>query len=482
MTPIELARMLALGEGQAMEFKTSANAQTVGRHVCAFLNSGGGYLVLGVGANGEPVGVKDQANHEALYRLEQKVAQGLSPKALVSFEAQEVAGKTVWVVEVPAGKDLPYSFMDEAFIREGNATRRASVPTLSDMIMRRQIEPERWERRLSDADLDEDLDEGEIKRATQRGVRSHRSEVWADEATGPAQALERLGLLKYGRLSNAGDVLFARNPAHRYPQVRVRCAAFATDKTDDTYRDFKSFEGPLVSVLDEVFAFIRRNTPSRSRFGVDPLVREDRGAYPDEALREGLVNAFAHRDYADFRGGIRVQVFPQRVEIWNSGSLPEGVTPAGLKAGQISILRNPDIAHALYLQGLMEKMGRGGMLISRAFESKGLPAPEWQNIDSGVTLTLRTTEVTTEVTMEVTMEVTTEVKKVVMGLTGEASRQALQQAVGLKNDEHFRKHYLLPALASGLVEMTLPDKPTSRMQRYRLTAQGQRLRQKPAKP
>lgn len=57
-------------------------------------------------------------------------------------------------------------------------------------------------------------------------------------------------------------------------------------------------------------------------------------------------------------------------------------------------------------------------------------------------------------------------------MTGDLSRQALQTALGLKNDEHFRKSYLLPALEQGLIEMTIPDKPNSRLQKYRLTEAG----------
>ena len=68
--------------------------------------------------------------------------------------------------------------------------------------------------------------------------------------------------------------------------------------------------------------------------------------------------------------------------------------------------------------------------------------------------------------------------KLVSLMEGEASRQELQQKLGLKDSEHFRKAYLLPALAAGAIEMTLPDKPTSRLQRYRLTAVGKRLRQR----
>ena len=78
---------------------------------------------------------------------------------------------------------------------------------------------------------------------------------------------------------------------------------------------------------------------------------------------------------------------------------------------------------------------------------------------------------------KVTPEVTPEVK-LIRAFAGEMSRRDLQQAVGLKDDEHFRKVYLLPALDQGLIEMTIPDKPRSSKQRYRLTAKGTQLLEK----
>jgi ATP-dependent DNA helicase RecG len=62
---------------------------------------------------------------------------------------------------------------------------------------------------------------------------------------------------------------------------------------------------------------------------------------------------------------------------------------------------------------------------------------------------------------------------------GEVSRQSLQRTLGLKDAEHFRQHYLAPALAAGLIEMTLPDKPNSRLQKYRLTSKGRALLGRP---
>lgn len=77
-------------------------------------------------------------------------------------------------------------------------------------------------------------------------------------------------------------------------------------------------------------------------------------------------------------------------------------------------------------------------------------------------------------TPEVALEVTPEVRLLSV-LTGEMTRQQLKEALGLKDDEHFRKAYLLPALDVGLIEMTIPDKPRSSKQKYRLTDKGRQL-------
>lgn len=330
-----LQRMLSPGEGQSLEYKTSVSPSTIGRAVCAFLNSDGGFVICGI--------------------------------------------------------------QDEIFVRERSDIRRADIDTIRDMVLRRQVEPERWERRFSGANLKEDLDLDEIRNFIQAAT--HHAEWFSDSTKSPIEVLERLGMIKYGRLTNGGDVLFATAPAIRRPQVRVQAAAFAHDTSDDTYQDLKNFEGPLVQVLEQAYAFIQRNTPSRNRFNATGLARQAHSLYPPEAVREGLVNAFAHRDYTDFGGGIGIHVYPDRLEIQNAGLFPKNITPAILAQGHISVLRNPDIAHVLYLRGMMEKMGRGSIMIRKACEKNGLQPPRWHADDQqGVTLTLFATEVTTEVT------------------------------------------------------------------------------------
>ena len=108
------------------------------------------------------------------------------------------------------------------------------------------------------------------------------------------------------------------------------------------------------------------------------------------ALREGILNAIVHRDYAAFDGGLSVGLYDDRIEIWNAGKLPDGMTVADLKQPHPSLPPNPDIANAFYLRGYIERWGMGTrQIVARCIEA-GLPEPEWHEAaGGGVTLTIR---------------------------------------------------------------------------------------------
>ena len=117
----------------------------------------------------------------------------------------------------------------------------------------------------------------------------------------------------------------------------------------------------------------------------------------------------------------------------------------------------------------MEKAGRGSVLMVHECEKNGLSAPKWQAEENlGVTLTFFAPEVTGEVTGEVAC--------LLAVINGPMKRQEIQDTLGLKHEEHFREACLIPALHAGLIEMTIPDKPRSRLQKYRLTRTGSTVR------
>ena len=111
----------------------------------------------------------------------------------------------------------------------------------------------------------------------------------------------------------------------------------------------------------------------------------------------------------------------------------------------------------------MEKLGRGSVLIQKACKEAGLPVPTWSSEEGrGVTLTFYTPEV----------------MRIIAVIDGEMSRKELQMKLGLKDDEHCRNTYILPALVANYIEMTIPDKPQSSKQKYRITALGRNALQR----
>ena len=140
--------------------------------------------------------------------------------------------------------------------------------------------------------------------------------------------------------------------------------------------------------------------------------------------------------------------------------------------------RNPLISDLLHRIEFIEKAGTGIRRVREEARAHRCPEPMFET-NGFVTVTFRPNpEVRAETGDDrATGEVTGEVKPVgrlLQVMAGEMTRQHLQEALGLKHEDHFRNAYLLPALRAGLIEMTIPDKPRSRSQRYRLTPAGSR--------
>ncbi len=385
MIPELLRQQIVEGEGLHTEFMADAgHLEAVAETVCAFLNSQGGTVFCGVDHAGQILGLTSDAQsvsavHEALLPM-------LTPAPLFSVSVDDVDGKSVLTVEVPEGKDRPYVCNGRVFVRLGPRTVAADAAALREMVQIKAVSVERWERRPSMAMEDDDLDRDEVQAMVREAGESGRFRF--EKSDDHDAVLAALGLYSAKRYTQAADVLFARNPAIRHPQTRVRVTRFEAGKTGDRYLDDRQLQGPLVQVFYKVVDWINEQLPREQRFSPGQQTREARLPYPAEAIREGLVNAFAHRDYAGFTGGMTVGVHDSRIEIWNSGRLPDGLKPGDLRRNHPSLPTNPDMAQVLYLRGLMERIGRGTQKIVQACEDLGLRPPQWDDRPTGVTLTL----------------------------------------------------------------------------------------------
>ena len=377
-------RLLDEGESSRLEFKASVESlDSIATAVCAFLNTDGGGSLIGVDENGQPNGA---ANEDQTKKLNSFLRESITPRVLYDVSFDQVSNGSVISVSVPAGPDRPYVFEGAVYIRRGSSNLPAKASALREMVEESSLTMTRWERRPS-VGFEIDGVDRQLLEQTVRRAQDRRGQQF-ENAKIPESALAQLSLLQSGQLTNAADVLFGNKVAMRHAQTRMRAVCYATDRADN-FRDEQLFEGPAFKLLELAMDFLKRHVPISSEFRAGQLQRESKSKYPFNALREGLVNALVHRDYAAFSGSVSLSVYPDRLEIWNTGKLPRGLTPRDLLlASHSSILVNPDIGHVFYLHELMERVGRGTFKIAQDCRDLGMRTPEWKNVGSGVRLTM----------------------------------------------------------------------------------------------
>lgn len=208
--------------------------------------------------------------------------------------------------------------------------------------------------------------------------------------------------------------------------------------------------------------------------------------FPYAAMEEALANAVYHRSYEE-REPIEVRISNEELAILSFPGPDRSIRLEDFQAGRAVSrrYRNRRIGEFLKELDLTEGRSTGVPKILKVMAANGSPPPQFETDDDRCAYVIRLpvhpraqqpiAQATDQVADQVTDQVTDELGKLlVIAERGEQSRRALQDALGLKHIPHFRSAYLLPALAGGYLEMTLPGQPNSRLQRYRLTERGRR--------
>jgi ATP-dependent DNA helicase RecG len=377
--------LIQQSESQRLAFASAgAELHKVAATVCAFLNSRGGTLIVGVDERGKIESVKNAANVAA--DVAKYLQTSVHPKTLWSVNTDSTSQGDVITIEVPEGSERPYVSGGSIFVRRGAATVPADPDTIRKLVQQQYAQPTPWERLPAPGLELTDLDEDEIRRTVQ--VAMTKRNYTFPQPGDLSAVLQQLALMSAGQLTNGADVLFSENPARRLPQTRIRATLFATDKGGE-FVDNRIFEGNAFLLLDQVSAFVNQHVRIAAEFKARKMTRDDRPQYPFAALREGLINAIIHRDYSAFAGGMSVSIYPDRIQIWNTGKLPEGLKISDLKKeNHPSVPVNPDMVHVFYLREIIERVGRGTYKIVLECKAAGLRSPQWEESPSGITLTL----------------------------------------------------------------------------------------------
>ncbi len=457
----ELQALIATGEGQLLEFKRSGTAH-LGREICAFANSLGGRILIGVDNDGKSHPVLPNNN---LLSEVQSIARNLEPPLMV--ECEEVA--SVLIVSVPASRFKPHSTAGRFYLREGATCQQMNRDEIREFFYREGL-----------IYFDEKTND-RFNWPSDLNLAAYKEMVRVCSIT-PAldreRLLENLGLLKQRRMTYAGSLLLCSTSSLVVPGSAVNCCLFQ-GKTTTRILDQKVYDADFLSNYKATVNYLLAHLNTAYEIGFE---RKERLELPEGALREALLNAMGHRDYRR-PGDLQVHIFQDRVEIVNPGGLVGGLTLETL--GTRSIPRNPLLFGMMHRMNLVEKVGSGLLRIRQMCEASLCPPPrieadaDWYRIifsrGEAKPFSLPRPESGLESRPESGLE-----SKIAQSVLKALETQPLQRAEIAKALGHGKvsgavNRAVKELLNKQLIEYTIPEKPNSRLQKYRLTGKGKRF-------
>jgi len=352
-------------EQQNMEYKSVWKDEYL-KWICGFANAQGGTLVIGKDNNGNVVGAKNV--RKLLEDLPNKITSVLGIVADVNLHETE-RGDFVEIVVEPHPN--PVSYKGEYHYRSGSTKQELKGAALDRFLL--QKHGKKW-----DGVPVPNVSALELKPETfeffkQKGMESRRLAEGSRRDT-PEQLLAGLKLCEDGRLKRAALLLFHPDPEKFVTGAYIKIGFFRTD-SDLLFQD--EVHGNLFEQVERTMELLLTKY-TKALIGYKGLSRVETPEYPVEALREALLNAVAHKDYAGCTP-IQISVYDDKIMFWNMGQLPENWTVDMLHRKHSSIPYNPDIANAFFRSGYVESWGRGISKIQEQCAAAGLPTPVFTN-------------------------------------------------------------------------------------------------------
>lgn len=335
-------------ENDNIEFKQEY-VPDIRKEVTAFANAGGGTILIGIRKDGQVVGVKDPDGVmlQVANSLKDSIAPDIMPFVSIHLNAMEE--KPIVEIEVSTGTNRPYYLKDKGlrpsgvYIRKGSSSQPMTDEGIREMIIENSGKSFESSRSLKQNLTFETLST-EMKA---------RNIVFG---TPQMQTLKLIG--EDGLYTNLAYLLSDQC------ETSTKVALFqGTDKA--VFRDRKEFSGSLLKQLEEVYQYIDLNNKTKASFS--GLNRIDTRDYPEEAVREALLNSIVHRDYS-FSGSNLINIYDDRMEFVSLGGLVPGLELESIFLG-VSQSRNPNLAAVFYRMRLIESYGTGIGKIERMYAS-----------------------------------------------------------------------------------------------------------------
>ena len=284
---------------------------------------------------------------------------------------------------------------------------------------------------------------------------------------------ESWGLVEDDKLTNAGALLVDESPIRH---SRLFCTRWnGLDKASGVVEalDDREYTGSLISLLQNGMEFVINNSKKQWKKTADS--RLEMPDYPERSVQEGLVNALIHRDYLEIGSEVHIDMYDDRLEIYSPGGMYDGSFIQDRDVLRIpSKRRNPIIADAFNRLRLMERRGSGfkkicsdyAMQVNYTDDMK----PKFYSDYNSFVLTLSNLNYSEREQETAQREQETSKKdignKIIVFCSVPRSRVEILNHLGFGSKSALWRNYLRPLLADGKLQMTIPEQPKNRNQKY----------------
>ena len=360
----EIELLIKEGEGYRLEFKRELS--NIDKAISAFANAGGGTILLGIEDDGSVYGVI-HANKVKAELL--STARNCDPGIPIDITKSGYKGKEVLIVKVEEGKDKPYHCKDGFFMRVGASSQKMNRNELVKLV--RSLNSPTFDSLPCEGfDMKKHFDAGRFRRyAEKAGLKGKTAKI-----------LESIGVIKDGKMNNAGVLFFAKDPQKFFMQS-CYFGLLSPGTTKAEIIDRKEIKGGLFEIVEQVEKFVEFNARTAFRF-TGKLKRENIKEYPLKAVREGIVNSVIHKYYPEPGHNNILTVYSDRLHIENYW-----IKPDNYKVGETVFRRNPIIADLMDRIDYGERAGSGFLRMREDCKLNNAPNPKAEAIDNYFYLT-----------------------------------------------------------------------------------------------
>lgn len=369
----------------------SPDKRRLTEHLSAFANHpGGGFLVFGVDSGGQPTGFDQDDVDTAVGQIANLGRQALEPPFAVDHAVERYQDVPLLFVSIPESAVKPVRLrgkdMEHSFVRSGGTTRRASPQELGNLLLHSRIP--RWEELrasslLADGDLVTSLELQPILTMLQRPAPTQETE-WLAWLEGERFICREPN--GGGFVTNLGGIAAARQLADFPDLVRKAVRVVVYDglnksKARDERLGIRGYAVGFRGLLGHLAGILPRHEV------LENGLRQVKTLYPETALRELVANALIHQDFAVMGAGPLIEVFDDRIEISNPGSLLPSKQLDRLIGTQPES-RNERLASAFRRFKICEERGSGLVKACLEVELSGLPPIQFESGENHFKVTL----------------------------------------------------------------------------------------------